>query len=264
MQKLISFTVYAEKGFMKKPDINEGMYLTYNMLHKPAVLGILGAITGLGGYKKNQEFPEYYTEYKSIPIGIKPENDDKGNFQKTIIAYNNTTGLASNEAGGNLIVTEQTLIAPSYTIFLLLDLEIENQKSLYKNIKNQEAVYLPYLGKNDYSLWWKKEEVQEYEFEKISEIKEDFKLTSIFNKKNILIQESEKKDELDDFNFLDISSFSDEKTYIYFERLPTGFNEQLFQYSMGDFVFTNVNFKKTTKINSIYYLPSNDLYIQLN
>lgn len=264
MQKLISFTIYAEKGFLKKPDINEGMYLTYNMLHKPAILGILGAITGLEGYQKNNVLPKYYNIYKDIPIGIKPENDDKGNFQKTIIKYNNTTGLASNEPGGNLIITEQTLIAPSYTIFLLLDFEKEKQKELYGNIKNQEAVYLPYLGKNDYSLWWNKEEVKEYEFEKTNEIPEDFKIASIFNKQNLLVKENEKEEDLEDFNFLDVSGFLEEKSYIYFERLPTGFDEQLFQYKMGDFAYTNIYFEKSSKINSIYYLQDNELYIQLN
>ena len=45
--KLISFDLCADMGFLKKPDINEKIYLTYNMLHKPALLGILGAIIGL-------------------------------------------------------------------------------------------------------------------------------------------------------------------------------------------------------------------------
>ena len=154
MKKLISFTIKAEKGFLKKPDINDGIYLTYNMLHKPAILGILGAIIGLDGYQKNGALPEYYKELKNIPVGIKPVGDEKGNFQKTKITYNNTTGLASNEEGGNLIITEQTLIKPSYKIYLLLDLENENENKLYHNIKEQKAEYLPYLGKNDYSLWW--------------------------------------------------------------------------------------------------------------
>ena len=51
-QKLISFDLKAEFGFFKKPDIND-IYLTYNMLHKPALLGILGAVIGLQGYQKN-------------------------------------------------------------------------------------------------------------------------------------------------------------------------------------------------------------------
>ena len=43
-QRLISFDIQADFGFFKKPDYNDGVLLTYNMLHKPALLGILGAI----------------------------------------------------------------------------------------------------------------------------------------------------------------------------------------------------------------------------
>ncbi|MEA3505197.1 MAG: type I-B CRISPR-associated protein Cas5, partial [Bacteroidota bacterium] len=135
MKKLISFTIKAEKGFLKKPDINDGIYLTYNILHKPAILGILGAIIGLEGYKQNGVLPVYYNELKDIPVGIQPIGAEKGNFQKTTITYNNTTGFASNETGGNLIITEQTLIKPSYKIYLLLDIEKDNEKKLYHNIK---------------------------------------------------------------------------------------------------------------------------------
>ncbi|MDA3780258.1 MAG: hypothetical protein PF487_08610 [Bacteroidales bacterium] len=72
MKNLISFTIKAEKGFFKKPDINDGIYLTYNMLHKPAILGILGEIIGLEGYQKNGVLPKYYQELKDIPVGVKP------------------------------------------------------------------------------------------------------------------------------------------------------------------------------------------------
>lgn len=264
MQKLISFTIYAEKGFLKKPDINEGMYLSYNMLHKPAILGILGAIVGLEGYKKNQEFPEYYKLFKDIPIGIKPKNDDKGNFQKTIISYNNTTGLASNEPGGNLIITEQTLIAPAYTIYLLLDLEKKNQKKLYENIKKQEAVYLPYLGKNDYSLWWNKEEVKEYEFEKTNEISKSFKIDTIFNKNELLLKDNIDDEISDELNLLDVSDIPEEDNFMYFERLPVGFDEKLYQYEMADFAFTNFKLNAKSNFKSIYKLAETGFFIQLN
>ena len=59
-QRLISFDIQADFGFFKKPDYNDGVLLTYNMLHKPALLGILGAIIGLRGYQKKGEWPEYY------------------------------------------------------------------------------------------------------------------------------------------------------------------------------------------------------------
>jgi CRISPR-associated protein Cas5h len=121
MRKLISFDLYADMGFLKKPDINEKIYLTYNMLHKPCVLGILGAIAGLEGFTKNNEFPEYYQKLKHIPIGIKPIGDhcDNGNFAKNVTAYTNTIGFANTD--GNLIVSEQTLINPAYRVFLLLN-----------------------------------------------------------------------------------------------------------------------------------------------
>lgn len=58
MSKVISFDLFADFGFFKKPFSNEklDLYLTFNMLHKPALLGILGAILGLSGYKKKERF----------------------------------------------------------------------------------------------------------------------------------------------------------------------------------------------------------------
>jgi CRISPR-associated protein Cas5h len=261
MKKLISFTVYAEKGFLKKPDINEGIYITYNMLHKPATLGILGAIIGLEGYKKNQELPEYYTKLKDIPIGIKPERHDKGNFQKTIITYNNTTGLASGE--GNLIVTEQTLIEPAYTIFLLLDIEVEEQKQLFTNLKNQEAEYLPYLGKNDYSLWWDKEEVKEYEFDKVNGLDKAISIETLINKNKIIITETIDDELSSDFDFLELSSLDETDNYLYFENLPIGFNTKLFQYDMANFALTTFKLKPQ-HIDNLFYLKDTKQFIQLN
>jgi CRISPR-associated protein Cas5h len=242
MKKFISFTIRAEKGFLKKPDINDGIYLTYNMLHKPAILGILGAIIGMEGYKKNGVLPEYYKKLRNIPVGVKPVEDEKGNFQKTKITYNNTTGFASNEAGGNLIITEQTLLNPSYKIYLLLDLEKENENKLYFYIMEQKAEYLPYLGKNDYSLWWDKEEAEEYEWELFVK-KSNFKISTVFKKDEAIV------------NYLarEISRRAIEgrkNDFNYFERLPTSFNEKLFQYDYSDFAYTNAVLQEEIKIDS--------------
>ena len=252
MKKVISFIIKAEKGFLKKPDINDGIYLTYNMLHKPAILGILGAIIGLEGYKENGVLPDYYKELKSIPIGIQPVNAEKGNFQKTKITYNNTTGMASNEAGGNLIITEQTLIEPSYKIYLLLDLEKENEKKLYYNIKEQKAEYLPYLGKNDYSLWWDKAEVEVYEWELFKK-NSNFRVSTVFKKDEAIVNYIARAmgrralaGQKNDFN--------------YFERLPLSFNENLFQYNYADFAYTNTMLEDEVKIesNNLYYIKNKD------
>lgn len=71
-QKLISFDLKAEMGFFKKPDINDGIYLTYNMLHKPALLGILGAIVGLKGHEKEGVLPEYYCKFRDLKVAVQP------------------------------------------------------------------------------------------------------------------------------------------------------------------------------------------------
>ncbi|MDD3772535.1 MAG: CRISPR-associated protein Cas5, partial [Weeksellaceae bacterium] len=50
MEKLISIDLKADFGFFRKPDTNNTINLSYNIIHKPAILGILGAIIGLEGY----------------------------------------------------------------------------------------------------------------------------------------------------------------------------------------------------------------------
>jgi len=258
MKKIISFIIKAEKGFLKKPDINEGIYLTYNMLHKPAILGILGAIIGLEGYQKNGKLPEYYNKLIKIPIGVKPVGDEKGNFQKTQITYNNTTGMASNEAGGNLIITEQTLIKPSYKIYLLLDMEDENENKLYSNIKGQKAEYLPYLGKNDYSLWWDKEDVEEYHMWELFVKGSNFRISTVFKKDEAIVNYLARAitrraigGRKNDFN--------------YFERLPIGFNKELFQYEYSDFAYSNALLEEEIKIESanLYTLKNENEVIYL-
>ncbi len=262
MKKLISFKIYAEKGFLKKPDINDGIYLTYNMLHKPAILGILGAIIGLKGYKKNGELPEYYQKLNKVPVGVKPLNDEKGNFQKTIISYNNTTGMASSEPGGNLIITEQTLVAPGYQIYVLLDMDDGNQLKIYHHIKNQHAEYLPYLVKNDYSLWWLKDEVQEYDYSIPNSMTSPFVISTIFNKDVSTVRDLQ-YDDTHEMDMFDVALSLIPDSFASFERLPTGFDEKLMQYSYANFAFTNYKLHTSFPMENIYCL-NNSEYVQLN
>lgn len=134
-QRLISFDIQADFGFFKKPDYNDGVLLTYNMLHKPALLGILGAIIGLRGYRKKGEWPEYYQRLAALPVGIEPleGRHEKGNFQKTIVKYTNTVGYANQD--GNLLVEESMLIRPAYRCYLLLSEEHPDHRKLYEYIR---------------------------------------------------------------------------------------------------------------------------------
>lgn len=251
---IISFDLKAEMGFLKKPDINNGIYLTYNMLHKPALLGILGAIVGLQGYQKTGEFPEYYQKLKHLQIGIAPLESDNGNYSKDVVAYNNGTGFASSEAGGNLIVKEQILLKPSYRCYLLLNLDDLLEQKIYSHIINHEAVFLPYLGKNDFSAWW--DNVQKYQFEDFIP-KGNYKISSIFAKSKAV----------SGYIVQAMSMFSrgNEPVFVYFERLPIELDEKLFQYNYGDFVYSNAVFRKDMDMSALgnfYYINETEI-IQL-
>jgi len=255
MHKLISIDLFADFGMLKKPDTNEPVYLTFNMLHKPALLGILGAITGEAGFKEKEKFPDYYLKLKDLKVGIQPMEDyhEKGNFRKTIITYNNTTGMASKEEGGNLMVTEQTLIAPAFRCYFLIDIQNNFHNKIGENLKNNYAEYLPYLGKNEFSVWW--ENYQEYSYEEYDP-KGSFKINSIYIKDEPVGDQK------------DIQPFAPDNneagnTFLYFERLPVDYNEQLFQYEYRNFAFSDWSLKMTYKTSYTLLKTSSNEIIQI-
>jgi CRISPR-associated protein Cas5h len=160
--ELIAFELSGRTGFFKKPDVNANIYFTYSHIHKIALLGLLGAIIGLGGHQEQHidiqtngrteknEFPQFYSELRHLKVAIVPHGD-RGYFLKKIQSFNNTVGYASKEAGGNLIVREQWLENPHWTIYIA-----ENQinQEIFEKIKEylttSACEYIPYLGKNDH------------------------------------------------------------------------------------------------------------------
>lgn len=268
MEKLISFDLKAKFGFFKKPDINDNISngskesygLTFNILHKPALLGILGAIIGKGGYNENRKFPIYYSDLKALKIGIKPlsakEGDNAFNgYTKEIIRYNNSTGFASDEEGGNLKVAEQVLIDPSYRCFLLLNLEISDERTLYELVLSYQAEFIPYLGKNDFSAWWT--DAKEHKDIEPFDFSHSYKVNSIFAKTEAVSGFVTKS--------MSRGAGLGEATYLYFERLPIGFDEELYQYIYGDFVYSNASFTKEMNMSNVgdFYKLDEDTIIQL-
>ncbi len=263
-KRIISFDIKASFGFLKKPDINEGIYLTYNCLHKPALLGILGSIIGLGGYyqsyvKKKKE-PLYYEMLGNVKVGIQPLSSFNGNFTKTVITYNNSVGYA-NLDGGTLIVAEQTIIEPYYRIYLLLDLDSEYEKKLFTYLINGEAEYIPYLGKNDFQLWWDINSVIDHG-EPIEDVPtESYIIQNLFIKpegKTIRKNSEQIADMIFDWNEPNNLNF-----YIFFENLPVGFDKVTTNYSFSNFVYSNKKLLPSFIPKNLYLLDDNK-YIQLN
>ncbi len=237
--RLISIDLKSDFGFFKKPDINDSIYLTYNMIHKPALLGLLGAVLGLEGHKSYGKLPQYYDilqKKRKLKIGIEPINEGQtnGNFEKTTVKYNNATGHAN---AGTLNILEQILIKPAYRIYLELD---ENEE-LYGRLKNHEAVFIPYLGKNDFSCWW---EAFNDDYCDVTSVSSDsFRIKTIFRKPdNTTLNDLRKQIA---FGFMAGMQEKAEPIFSQFERLPVSFDENLMQYDEPEeFVYTNMKFMK--------------------
>jgi len=251
-EKLVSFDLYANFGFFRKPETNEGVNLSFNMMHKPALLGILGAIIGLDGYKEKGKEPEYLQKLKSLKLGIKPLDDENGNFQKIVIKYSNTVGYANK--GTNYLTEEATLIKPGFRCYLLLDLSNEDHIKLGEYLKEGKAEYLPYFGKNEFYAWWKPDSYEECDFSKTDNINKKIRIDSLFLK-------TEKLNEDKDIEF-DLFD-EQEKTFMFFERLPSGFDEELMQYQLNKFAFTNLKLTPKSILSNLFYLKDTDKYVQL-
>lgn len=146
--QVLKFDLKGKTAFFKNPEVNTYYYFTYGNIHKPALLGIFGAILGYRGYESQEStFPEYYEKLKDIQISIVPHKEN-GHFNRKIQYFNNSVGYASYEQGGNLIVKEQWLENPKWTIYVQID--HGESRQLAQMILNKQCVYTPYLGKNDH------------------------------------------------------------------------------------------------------------------
>lgn len=155
--KSLRFTLSGPAACFRQPDVNAKVYFTYNNIHKVALLGLLGAVLGLSGYRnaklygqEERMYPEFYEVLSSLRVSVVP-NGKSGYFTKKIQYFNNSVGYASKEEGGNLQVREQWLENPKWTVFLAqheLDDAIWNNLCDY--LLRGECAYIPYLGRNDF------------------------------------------------------------------------------------------------------------------
>lgn len=180
---------------------------------------------GFGGYNQQQEakYPEFYEKLKDLKVAIVPDKKLKGIYPKKIQTFNNSVGYASKEGTGNLIVREQWLENPSWTIYIYNDGMVE--KNLYdkltKYLLEKKAIYLPYLGKNDHPA-----SITEVEEIELREAKLDY-IDSIFTE-DIAI---------DDFDSVD------ELAYLVKEIQPIKLQEEYNFYEYESFLYTNYYLK---------------------
>ncbi|MCD6433186.1 MAG: type I-B CRISPR-associated protein Cas5 [Sulfurimonas sp.] len=239
--KAVSFRLSGKTACFRKPDVNQFAYFTYNNIHKPALLGIFGAILGLAGHiqlsnenrrieeenksikkkadKKslNSGYPEFYEKLKGLKISIVPLAPH-GYFSKKIQVFNNSIGYASKEMGGNLIVREQWLENPQWQIMILDDGANEYGK-LKEYLMGSKSIFVPYLGKNDHPA--KIDEVQELE---LSSYIDGVKISSLFIEDKCEISKMPPRGEL---------------SYFFKEVSPMRLQEEYHFYEYENLIFTN-------------------------
>lgn len=232
----IKFDLTSNMAIIRKPDSNE-TYYTYNFLHKVMILGLLGAIIGLNGYnynlfqnnlgKKVNNNPEFYEKLKKLKISIVPYIC-KENFSRKIQVFNNSVGYASNEAGNNLIVKEQWLENPKWTIYILED-ESEEYRKIKDYLLNRKCEYIPYIGKNDHFA-----DIKNVAIEKVEMINNNLnKINSIFIQEIASLKEN-LFEELLGFEIID-----NKEKFLYRELLPVSLNEKIGYDKYKEFVYTN-------------------------
>jgi len=232
--KALKFTASSDFAFFKKPDVNRNIYFTYSAIHKVAVMGMLGAMMGYGGYNKQNmmnraskgsaPFPEFYEKLKSLQVSVVPKQPQ---FQKKSQTFNNSTGFASSETGGNLIIKEQWLEKPSWDIYILLD--CEEAEKVAQEIVNDNCIYTPYLGKNDHPA-----NITEAEIIEVVEFKADtpVKIDSFFLKNNFKLVA------YDEFANLGGDKPKEHKSQ---ENFPIGLDAEFNQYIYAEFMLTNMS-----------------------
>lgn len=226
-KEAIKFVLSGNLAFFKKPDVNAKIYFTYNNIHKVALLGLLGAIVGLKGYRNNElfgeetsDYPEFYEKLSPLKVSIIP-NTDRGYFTKKIQYFNNSVGYASKEEGGNLMVHEQWLEDPSWIIYLMNDNAMDENlwDKLCDYLLNKKSVYIPYLGKNDFFA-----DISDAEKVNLKERTDNF-IHSLF------IGELERVDEDETIN--------DDPPFIFTEYAPVGIEKKYNFYRFDRTIFTN-------------------------
>ena len=236
---VLTFTLSGRNAFFKKPDVNAHVYFTYNNIHKVALLGIMGAILGYDGYnnQNGSEYPEFYERLSNLKVAILPsKKNPDGRIPKKIQVFTNTTGFASYEAGGVLIVKEQWLENPEWKICVLMD--SEESKLLAEFLLSNKSIYTPYLGKNNFLA-----DITNVKIEKASNVsKLPVKIDSLIDKENIK----------------EIVNPIDNDMFVSIESLPAGLEKITNLYLYQTFIYTN----QTLEVNDtsrIFVLESNDV-----
>lgn len=242
---ILRFSLGGKTAFFKKPDVNTHLYFTYGNIHKVALIGLVGAVMGYGGYNqmsfkkkyeklfpKGEKFqtvlPEFYEKLKDLKVGITPL---KNSFSKKVQTYNNSVGYASQEQGGNLIIKEQWIEEPEWIIYI--GIESDEEYKIVDSFLKQNFIFMPYLGKNDHPADIKDVRV----YKDVETITGEVVIDSLFMDKDF--EEVKEDNVMAAFDFAD----DEECNFKYQEKLPIALEEETNRYLFEKLIYTNSKVK---------------------
>lgn len=143
---LIKFNIQGQFAFFKN-HINRRENFSYPTIHKPAILGMLGAILGLNGFSSLNELG--YIEYirtLSDKVSVSILKKEQTNYVENII--NDSTCLKITTSESNVIQQREHFLSnPNFDVYLKID-DNDLFKKIHYALVNKEYVYYPNLGKS--------------------------------------------------------------------------------------------------------------------
>lgn len=235
--EILKFNLSGKTAFFRNNDVNDGdITYSYGHIHKVALMGVLGAVLGLGGHntaynqtKGKYIHPEFYEVLKDIKVAICPKAK-YGYFERKKQNMINTCGYSVNKdtkKGQSLMYTEQYIENPSWDIYVdLSSVELDVAEKMKDFIMNHKAVYIPYLGKTNHAAIISDMEIciGTLSDEKILNLHSMFPFTSSIKK------------------YTDID-LEEDGIFEYREILPISYSESNCYYKSQLFVYSNRKYK---------------------
>jgi len=143
---ILKFDLYSNFCYFQDK-VNIKSNISFPSIHRPALLGMLGAILGFDGFSKvkNNNSILYIEHLNSIEVGIVLKNTS---FEYSKVKTTDSTLLdISNERNRQTLKTEYIINNPSFEIYLKIP-DKELFEEIYFRLKNRKYHFEPSLGKS--------------------------------------------------------------------------------------------------------------------
>jgi CRISPR-associated protein Cas5h len=147
--KLLTFRLHGTFAHFNQP-ISNRFRNTYSIIPKPQLLGIIGSLIGLNGYKNSSTYPEFYSRLSDLKVFIKPNSSANKKF---VVTYNSLNSFLNNRVDSgspNVMINEQIIQDPDYEIGLILNENDPLHAQIIEHIIQNKSVFPIYLGKNEF------------------------------------------------------------------------------------------------------------------